>query len=202
MERRIGIAVTALAATAAALLPAAATAATTTAATTTSGRPAAQPAAAPNPDFTVRCFTTTAGIQQAESWVFVPAPSTAGRTVTATHRTSYRGCAGSAHSTVNQNTPVQWTASCTDPFPTSTTETITYVWDSGDTTTVVFDKVRTSKDAGGNVIRFRTDSTGKVTAGSGVGKAVTRSTLFDPVGSGCNQDRTEVFGNASQFTIG
>ncbi|PJN27872.1 hypothetical protein [Kitasatospora sp. CB02891] len=195
MERRTSIALTALAATAAAFLPTAATA-------DPAGPTATRPVAAPNPDFAVQCATTGGGVQQIESWVFVPAPSTDGRTVTATHRTSYSGCSGSAKSTLNQNTPVQWTASCTDPFPASGTETVTYVWDSGDSTTVTYDKVTTTKDAGGNVIRFRTVSTGTVTDGSGIGKAVSRSTLFDPVGSGCDQDRTEVFGTTDRFSIG
>ncbi|MFD7641374.1 hypothetical protein ACFV4P_12040 [Kitasatospora sp. NPDC059795] len=182
-----------MAATAATLLP-------TSAGAADLGRPGV--AADPNPNFAVDRATAGGGVQQTESWLFKPAPSTDGRSVSATHRTSYRGCTGSAKSTLNQNAPVTWNSSCTDPFPDSTTETVTYTWDTGDTTTVNFDKVAVTKEAGGNVIRFRMQSTGTVTAGSGAGKAVTRNTLFDPVGSGCDKDSTEVFGVTADFTIG
>ncbi|WP_380282938.1 hypothetical protein [Kitasatospora purpeofusca] len=193
--RPISTALAALAVTATALLPTASTAADT-------HRPTAETAAASNPDFTVSCLTTLGGVQQTESWLFQPAPSTLGRTVSATHRTSYRSCSGSASSTLNQNTPVSWIATCLEPFPVFSSETVTYTWDTGDTTTVKFDRVTMTHEAGGNLIRYRMNSKGTVTAGSGLGKAVTRSTLFDPVGSGCNKDSTEVFGTTGQFSIG
>ncbi|MFD8595936.1 hypothetical protein ACFV1L_13100 [Kitasatospora sp. NPDC059646] len=202
--RRISTALTtltALAAVSAALLPAAAAAGSDRSATA-AATAAATVAAAPNPNFTVRCSTTLGGIQQTESWLFQPAPSTDGRTVSATHRTSYRGCTGSASSTLNQADPVIWDSTCQDPFPTFSTETVTYTWDTGDTTTVKYDQVVMTHEAGGNLIRYRMKSKGTVTAGSGLGKAVTRSTLFDPVGSGCNRDTTEVFGVTDQFSIG
>ncbi|MFB7475220.1 hypothetical protein [Kitasatospora sp. NPDC056184] len=192
--RRISTALAALAATATALLPTASTAADT-------HRPTAGTAAQAL-DFTVTCLTTLGGVQQTESWLFRPAPSTLGRSVSATHRTSYRGCSGSASSTLNQNTPATWIATCAEPFPVFSTETVTYTWDTGDTTTVTFDRVTMTHEAGGNVIRYRMNSKGTVTAGSGLGKAVTRSTLFDPIGTGCNQDSTEAFGTTDQFRIG
>ncbi|MFJ8443009.1 hypothetical protein [Kitasatospora griseola] len=190
--RRISTALTVLAVTAATLLPATAGAADI-------GSPGV--AADPNPNFAVDCATVGNGVKQTESWLFKPAPGTDGRSVSATHRTSYSGCTGSAKSTLTQNAPVTWTSSCTDPFPDSTTETITYTWDTGDTTTVNFDKVTTAKEADGNTIRFRQQSKGTVTDGSGVGKTVTRNTLFDPVGSGCDKDSTEVFGVTADFAI-
>ncbi|MFD5563230.1 hypothetical protein [Kitasatospora griseola] len=191
--RRISTALTALAAISTALLPA------TTAAGT--DRPTVRTAAAPNPNFTVRCITTISGVQQTESWLFQPGPTTAGRTVSATHRTSYRGCSGSASSTLNQNAPVIWDSTCQDPFPGFSTETVTYTWDTGDTTTVEYRQVVATHEARGNLIRTRMKSNGVVTAGSGLGKTVTRSTLFDPVGSGCNRDTTEVFGVTNDFSI-
>ncbi|MFF2628645.1 hypothetical protein ACFVUN_23075 [Kitasatospora griseola] len=190
--RRISTALAALAAISTALLP-------TTAAGT--DRPTVRTAAAPNPNFTVHCFTTLSGVQQTESWLFQPGPTTAGRTVSATHRTSYRGCSGSASSTLNQNAPVIWDSTCQDPFPGFSTETVTYTWDTGDTTTVEYRQVVATHEAGGNLIRTRMKSNGVVTAGSGLGKTVTRSTLFDPVGSGCNRDTTEVFGVTGDFSI-
>lgn len=190
---RISTALTALAAVSTALLPAVSAAG--------ADRPTVVTAAAPNPNFTVRCFTTLGGVQQTESWLFQPAPSTAGRTISATHRTSYRSCSGSASSTLNQNAPVIWDSTCEEPFPVFSTETVTYTWNTGDTTTVKYDQVVMTHEAGGNLIRYRMQSKGTVTDGSGLGKAVTRSTLFDPVGSGCNRDTTEVFGVTDSFSI-
>ncbi|OKJ09287.1 hypothetical protein [Kitasatospora sp. CB01950] len=191
--RRISTALTVLAAISAALLPATSAVGT--------DRPTVETAAAPNPNFTVHCFTTISGVQQSESWLFQPGPTTAGRTVSATHRTSYRGCSGSASSTLNQNAPVIWDSTCLDPFPGFSTETITYTWDTGDTTTVEFRQVVATREVSGNLTRTRVKSNGVVTAGSGLGKTVNRSTLFDPVGSGCNRDTAEVFGATNDFSI-
>ncbi|MFF2820853.1 hypothetical protein ACFVT9_35660 [Kitasatospora cineracea] len=192
MKRHLSTVLAAVAATA--LLPA-------TAGAVGSARPGAAPAA-PDPAFSVHCSTVLKGTQQTESWLFTPAPSKDGRTVSAVHRTSYRDCTGSASSTLNENTAVQWKATCAEPFPTTSSETVTYAWDTGASTTVRFDRITRTHSVNGSVVRYRLESKGTVTAGSGLGKTATRTTVFDPVGSACGKDKAELFGTADSFSIG
>lgn len=153
-------------------------------------------------DFTVFCaWSDSALTNPIESYQFVPAPAPTPVTTTRTHLTSYNNCTGTVSSGTAATGPITATASCTQPFPLTAIETVTYIWNNAQTSTVEYTRVATVPETSGGLIRFRQTSTGTVTAGAGLGEAVTRRTLFDPV-AGCGGAATSMFGRTDEFRLG
>ncbi|RSN11632.1 hypothetical protein DMB42_13745 [Nonomuraea sp. WAC 01424] len=166
-----------------------------------SAAPAASAASAARADFTVFCaWSDSARTNPVEAYRFVPAPAQTPRPSARTHFAGYNNCTGSVSSGTATTGPVTVDASCAEPFPLESIETVTYTWNDGQSSVVDYVRVITTREVSGNLVRFRQKSVGLVTSGAGQGREVFRNTLFDPV-IDCGAATTTMFGRTDHFTI-